>query len=106
MKKSLKGTCIHANKCVYFVIFLKLVLRQFFLLHALEMIEIKAKDANFAQYATMYSSVHIRKKSVSHVILKIIQMTMFIGITGAARQKSQKNSMWKFFMYCNVKMKL
>ncbi|MCX7291881.1 hypothetical protein [Janthinobacterium sp.] len=63
----------------------------------------EGKDVNFGLYATMYATAHIRKESVSHVILKIIEMTMFIGITSAARQKSQKISMWKFFMCGNVK---
>ena len=33
-------------------------------------------------------------------------MTIFIGITDAVRQTSQKNSMWKFFMHSFVKMML
>lgn len=52
----------------------------------------------------MYYSAHIKKQNISQVILRIIEMTMFTGITDAAWQILQKNSMWKFFMHSIVKM--
>lgn len=52
----------------------------------------------------MYYSAHTKKKNISHVILRIIEMTMFTGITDAAWKILQKNSMWKFFMHSIVKM--